>query len=81
MALLLHFFEDDFNPNLMLNLVEQLVEPAHYDDLPIREDVVRNDGYFENTVLNYSDEQFRQHFRMSRETFQVSIYYLFDYNA
>lgn len=44
--------------------------------------VVRNENYFEQTISNYSNIQFREHFRMSRETFNVSsLFKLFKYET
>lgn len=65
-------FNDDAN---LHGIVAQAFALA--EDLPDEDqnnpNVVRNQNYFEQTIPQYTDFQFREHFRMSRATFQVLI--------
>ncbi|CAG9832264.1 unnamed protein product [Diabrotica balteata] len=54
-----------------VNAVLDLAEPLD-DVFPLeRNNVTRNMNYVENIVPQYTDLQFREHFRMSRVTFEV----------
>lgn len=66
------FFVDDVNINV-IGAVAEFGHPLFDEDLlPLqREEVVRNQDYFETIIPLYSNQQFREHFRMSRETFNV----------
>lgn len=66
------FGDDEINLNLVLHAAEQVVEPLNLDNLEERQQIPKNANYFEETVPNYSDAQFQSHFRMSRNTFNVS---------
>lgn len=59
------------NFNLILNVVEELVEPIP-DEINERQLVIRNRNYYENIIPLYNDVQFKEHFRMSRASFAVS---------
>lgn len=61
--------------NLINIVVEDLVHPLPGNPLEIRErnNKARNENYFEITIPRYNDVQFIEHFRMSRETFQVCV--------
>lgn len=56
--------------NVILNVVEDLAQPGERDvERVVR---VRNDNYFEGVIPQYTDVSFKQHFRMSRDTVDVS---------
>lgn len=65
------FDEDDFNVGLLIHPALDLAEPVYNENIVERNNVVRNENYFELTILSYTDIQFKDHFRMSRQTFQV----------
>lgn len=68
------FEEDNVFMNGIVGIVRNLAEPLHREDEEVeRQRQVRNENYVEQTVANYSDFQFRLHFRMSRQTFEVNI--------
>lgn len=72
--LLILIVEDDgivnnFNP--LLQLVEDLAQPINEVDAEERAEVVRNQNYFETVIPRYTDIQFKEHFRMSRASFEV----------
>lgn len=75
-AILLKFaFDDGLDPNIMQHIV-QLVEPLPQLEEILnrrRGDRLRNREYFEITIPRYTDDQFQQHFRMTRNTFEVSV--------
>ena len=74
-----NFIEEMANPirrGLDIGIVENLVEElAHPIDLGLdqerNEEVVRNKNYFEDVIPNYTLEQFQDHFRMRRHSFEV----------
>lgn len=69
-------FEDNgINVAAIINAALNLNRPNN--QIEERERVVPNENYFEVTIPNYSDLQFREHFRMSRQTFQVNVKYPF----
>lgn len=74
MDLLHELFHNDNIPNA-INAVFELAQPLEIleerGELP-----VRNENYFEITIPRYSDLQFREHFRMSRETFEELIIHI-----
>ncbi|KAK9687319.1 DDE superfamily endonuclease [Popillia japonica] len=74
-------FEDNgINVAAIINAALNLNRPNN--QIEERERVVRNENYFEVTIPNYSDLQFREHFRMSRQTFQALLNEIGDiYNA
>lgn len=64
---------DNFFQDYIYGGVE-LAEPLfnQMENIPAeRLEVVRNENYFEETIPNYSENQFREHFRMTRRTFRV----------
>lgn len=67
------FFENDLNINIVGHMAENLAVPLPLLRIENRPRKVRNENYFENIVPEYSDVQFFEHFRMSRETAEVSI--------
>lgn len=67
------FFEDGIDLNIVGYMAENLAAPLPLLRIENRPRRVRNENYFENIVPNYSDIQFFEHFRMSRETAEVSI--------
>ncbi|XP_050516550.1 uncharacterized protein LOC126891420 [Diabrotica virgifera virgifera] len=63
-------FGGDENIPKVVNAVANVADAA--ENVPqMRRRVVRNENYFEHTIPRYSDIQFREHFRMSRATFQI----------
>nr|CAI5822542.1 unnamed protein product [Callosobruchus analis] len=52
--------------------VEDLT-PSLQPALPQRRNPVRNENYVEDTIPLYSPDEFRNHFRMSRDTFEILI--------
>lgn len=70
----LELFEDD--NEMILNIInavanENLPQVEAFLHIEGRNEVVRNQDYFEVIIPRYTDFQFREHFRMSRGTFQV----------
>lgn len=65
-------FDDDVNVVDIVQLGLDLAEGNHGEIIQQRPRIVRNENYFEVTIPTYSDVQFREHFRMSRQTFQVN---------
>ena len=65
--------EDEFIVNGIVHLALDLAEPIHQENLvpQQRNQVTRNENYYEVTIPRYTDFQFREHFRMSRPTFQI----------
>lgn len=60
--------------NVIVGIARDLAVPFHEEHLVVeRKRRVRNEDYFERTIPNYVDFEFREHFRMSRQTFQVII--------
>ncbi|KAI4454265.1 hypothetical protein MML48_10g00001245 [Holotrichia oblita] len=51
-------------------IVELAIPVQHEDENVERQGVVRNRNYVEEVIPNYEDHQFREHFWMSRRTFQ-----------
>ncbi|KAK4884218.1 hypothetical protein RN001_000489 [Aquatica leii] len=59
--------------NLIMNFAEELAQPLPLEILEENPNIIaRNEDYFEITALQYSNELFKQHFRMSRATFELS---------
>ncbi|KAJ8927292.1 hypothetical protein NQ314_020261 [Rhamnusium bicolor] len=54
--------------NLILNVVDDLAQPLKIGN-KIRRKVRRNENYVQVVVPQYLDDQFKEHFRMSRGTF------------
>ncbi|XP_071576796.1 putative nuclease HARBI1 [Temnothorax nylanderi] len=74
--LFLEFVADDgLNMNIVGNIIDNLIQPLPEIDNLIhaqrQEAKTRNAEYFELTILTYTDDQFREHFRMTRITFDV----------
>lgn len=67
--------EQPLNMNLVQQLAEGFAQPAILG-VDEREEVIRNEEYYEITVPAYSGSQFQREFRMQRPTFEVSIMYL-----
>lgn len=73
--------DDGINVN---NIIENIVQEIGYENVA-HEEIRRrnprpkNENYYEVIIPRYTDVQFIEHFRMSRNTFQVCIIYL--YNA
>ncbi|KAK5646228.1 hypothetical protein RI129_004692 [Pyrocoelia pectoralis] len=64
------FFEQD-PVNELIAVVVENGAPLNYElHGQNRENgVVRNSNYYEETIVNYTDQQFKEHFRMTRNTF------------
>lgn len=79
--ILLQFVADDelninMNMNIIRNIVDNVIQPLPENNLHARQRQaakVRNAEYFELTIPMYTDDQFGEHFRMSRITFEVRI--------
>ncbi|CAG9841114.1 unnamed protein product [Diabrotica balteata] len=56
--------------DIAVDLAEPLLDLAELFPAE-RPEITRNENYYEVTIPNYSDTQFQEHFRMSRETFEV----------
>lgn len=70
---ILPFFldEDDFVLN-MGGAALEVANPVAENIMPQnRPEVIRNQNYFEEIIPLYTNEQFREHFRMSKESFEV----------
>ncbi|KAK4886991.1 hypothetical protein RN001_003262 [Aquatica leii] len=78
---LLNYFEDKYIMNLLLlfafndvnneiEAVNDLLRPINYQLDNQRTLVNRNEYYYEITIPRYTMEQFKDHFRMSRGTFE-----------
>ncbi|XP_024874056.1 protein ANTAGONIST OF LIKE HETEROCHROMATIN PROTEIN 1-like [Temnothorax curvispinosus] len=72
----LQFVADDgLNMNIVGNIIDNLIQPLPEIDNLIhaqrQEAKTRNAEYFELTIPTYTDDQFREHFRMTRITFEV----------
>ncbi|KAJ8930961.1 hypothetical protein NQ314_016188 [Rhamnusium bicolor] len=71
--LLLHFLLfDDNDDNLVAAAgaaIENLIVPV---PVPERNIPTRNQGYFENVIPTYTLDEFKIHFRMSRQSFEKS---------
>ncbi|KAK4872953.1 hypothetical protein RN001_014982 [Aquatica leii] len=67
----------DHDLNLILGAVEALAEPLQIVDVQAEERrlVVRNQSYYEDIIPQYDDILFQEHFRMSREIFEVSYFF------
>lgn len=64
--------DDNMDMNVILYVAQQLQEPVFALDNENTETLVRNTDYYEQTIPQYTDDQFYRHFRMSRKTFDVS---------
>lgn len=74
----LQFMTDDgLNMNIVGNIIDNLIQLLPEIDNLIhaqRQEVkTRNAEYFELTIPTYTDDQFKEHFRMTRITFEVRI--------
>lgn len=63
--------EEPLNINRIVQIALNLAEPIHED--VFENEVIRNRNYYEVIIPNYTDVQFCEHFRMSRQTFEVCI--------
>lgn len=54
-----------------LEAIEYLIEDSGERNEPNRADHARNLNYFEETIPQYSLDDFKNHFRMSRLAFEV----------
>ncbi|KAF5281913.1 hypothetical protein FQR65_LT14439 [Abscondita terminalis] len=70
-AVMFLFFDDQLDVNLIGNIAENLVQPLNY--LQIQESAIkaRDENYYEDVIPRYTDTQFKEHFRMTREAFEV----------
>lgn len=66
------WFDDVVDLNLVMGIAEQLAAPMNLEIVENHPVITRNDDYFEVTVAGYSEDQFKEHFRMSRASFFVS---------
>lgn len=69
--ILLEELNEDFDLNPILPVLECLVDPVNVVDGE-RVQPVRNQNYFEIVIPNYNMDDFKAHFRMRRDTFNVS---------
>lgn len=74
--ILLIGFEDGLNT---INIVESILpdiggENPTDENIKARNGRPKNQNYFELTIPRYTDNQFSEHFRMSRSTFQVLVH-------
>ncbi|KAK5639752.1 hypothetical protein RI129_010563 [Pyrocoelia pectoralis] len=68
--------DDDFNLNIVFEAANHLVQPVanNNNNVPPQRGIpVRNEDYFETVIPNYTLDDFKAHFRMSRNTFQFTI--------
>ncbi|KAK5647668.1 hypothetical protein RI129_002560 [Pyrocoelia pectoralis] len=66
--------DDDFNLNIVFEAANHLVQPVanNNNNVPPQRGIsVRNEDYFETVIPNYTLDDFKAHFRMSRNTFQL----------
>lgn len=64
-------FEELVDDNFNWNVIEVVFDqPAVNLIAPEREISIRNQMYMENIVPNYTVSDFKDHFRMSRDSFQ-----------
>lgn len=72
-AELILFDDDGMDLNVVLGVVEMLLQPIQIvdNDVQQRREIPRNENYFETVIPRYDDISFREHFRMSREAFEV----------
>lgn len=77
------FIEDGNNLGAIAAAVIDLGRPAleHFEDdeEEHHEEPVRNNSYYEIIIIipNYSLNDLKEHFRMTRDTFQISTIYVF----
>jgi len=69
----LHFVVDDGpDMNIVRHIIDNLVQPENYmHPRQRRAAKTRNVEYFELTIPTYTNDQFKEHFRMTRITFEV----------
>lgn len=65
------FFNDELDMNIVENIGVNLARPLPLLAIEPRQQQVRNENYFEQIIPSYSDGQFFEHFRMSRESAEV----------
>lgn len=70
---LLQFIVDDgLNMNILQNIANNIeILPENNLHARQRRAKTRNTHYFELTIPIYTDNQFKEHFRMTRRTFDV----------
>ncbi|XP_050517915.1 putative nuclease HARBI1 [Diabrotica virgifera virgifera] len=64
------FFGDDEIIPAVINEVIDLAQPPQNIIPEERQQVTRNEQYYEYTIPRYTNDDFREHFRMSRVTFE-----------
>lgn len=76
----LQFVADDgLNMNIVRHIVDNLIQPNDENYIRPRQRraaKTRNAEYFELTVPTYTGDQFKEHFRMTRLTFEVCTKFL-----
>lgn len=81
MIILQFVVDDGLNVNILRNIVD-FIQPLPENDLlhlharQRRAAKTRNVEYFELTIPTYTDDQFREHFRMTRITFEARNFFL-----
>ncbi|XP_025157190.1 putative nuclease HARBI1 [Harpegnathos saltator] len=66
--------DDGLNMNIVRNIVDNVIQPLPENNLYPRQRraaKTRNVEYFELTIPTYTDDQLKEHFRMTRRTFEV----------
>lgn len=62
--------DDIIDFNLVGQIINNLIQPVNLVGPP-RVPAMRNHDYYEEVIPHYTPDDFKKHFRMSRETFQV----------
>ncbi|KAJ8937743.1 hypothetical protein NQ318_009153 [Aromia moschata] len=64
--------DEHIDLNIVGQIVNNLIQPANFVGPP-RVPAIRNHDYYEYVIPHYTPDDFKAHFRMSRETFQAHL--------
>lgn len=70
-AVLFLALDNGLNMDLIRLIAEEVIRPLP-NDLQRDEQRARNENYYEETIPQYTNDLFIEHFRMSRASFEVS---------